>query len=106
MRFVENDLDPAIVTRVTNERTFWRDAMSTGRAVSEEKERVTMSLWLDMLGAEIRFVDTRSFGRTRIAEAGRGQPETLVFLHGIGGHPAAHAQNHTSLADRFHPLAH
>jgi hypothetical protein len=35
MRFVENDLDPAIVTRVTNERTFWRDAMSTGRAVAE-----------------------------------------------------------------------
>jgi len=28
-----------------------------------------MSLWLDMLGAEIRFVDTPSFGRTRIAEA-------------------------------------
>jgi HOMODA hydrolase len=29
-----------------------------------------MSIWLDMLGAEIRFVNTKSFGRVRIAEAG------------------------------------
>ena len=64
-----------------------------------------MSLWLDMLGAEIRFVDTRSFGPTRIAEAGRGNGETLLFLHGIGGHLEAYAKNVVPLADRFHVVA-
>jgi hypothetical protein len=48
---------------------------------------------VDILGAEVRFVDTKSFGRTRIAEAGRGDRETLVFLHGIGGHLEAYSRN-------------
>ncbi|MGH7802928.1 MAG: alpha/beta fold hydrolase, partial [Candidatus Binatia bacterium] len=64
-----------------------------------------MSLWLDMLGSEIRFVDTKSFGRTRIAEAGRGKHETLVFLHGIGGHLEAYSKNIVPLADEFHVVA-
>lgn len=63
-----------------------------------------MSLWLDMLGAEIRFVDTPSFGRIRIAEAGRGK-EPLLFLHGIGGHLEAYAKNVLPLSDRFHTIA-
>ncbi|MBI2964315.1 MAG: alpha/beta hydrolase [Deltaproteobacteria bacterium] len=63
-----------------------------------------MSLWLDLLGAEIRFVDTASFGRIRVAEAGRGQ-EPLLFLHGIGGHLEAYAKNVVPLSDRFHTLA-
>ena len=64
-----------------------------------------MSLWLDMLGSEIRFVDTKSFGRTRIAEAGRGNSELLVFLHGIGGHLEAYSKNIVPLSDRFHVVA-
>jgi pimeloyl-ACP methyl ester carboxylesterase len=64
-----------------------------------------MSLWLDMLGAEIRFVETKRFGRTRIAEAGRGNAETLLFLHGIGGHLEAYAKNIVPLSDRFHVVA-
>jgi HOMODA hydrolase len=63
-----------------------------------------MSLWLDLLGAEIRFVDTRSFGRVRIAEAGRGK-EPLLFLHGIGGHLEAYAKNVVPLAGDFHTIA-
>jgi HOMODA hydrolase len=63
-----------------------------------------MSLWLDLLGAEIRFVDTPSFGRVRIAEAGRGK-EPLLFLHGIGGHLEAYAKNVVPLAGDFHTIA-
>jgi HOMODA hydrolase len=63
-----------------------------------------MSLWLDFLGAEIRYVDTPAFGRTRIAEAGRGG-EPLLFLHGIGGHMEAYAKNVVPLCDRFHTIA-
>jgi HOMODA hydrolase len=64
-----------------------------------------MSLWLDMLGAEVRFIDTKSFGRTRIAEAGRGNRETLLFLHGIGGHLEAYSKNVVPLSDAFHVVA-
>jgi HOMODA hydrolase len=63
-----------------------------------------MSLWLDLLGAEIRFVDTPTFGKIRVAEAGRGN-EPLIFLHGIGGHLEAYAKNVVPLADRFHTVA-
>jgi HOMODA hydrolase len=63
-----------------------------------------MSLWLDLLGAEVRFVETPSFGRARIAEAGRGK-EPLLFLHGIGGHLEAYAKNVVPLSDRFHVIA-
>jgi len=64
-----------------------------------------MSLWLDMLGAEIRFVPTRSFGTIRIAEAGKGNAETILFQHGINGHLEAYAKNIVPLAQHFHVVA-
>ena len=64
-----------------------------------------MSVWFDMLGAEVRFVNTKSFGRVRVAEAGRGKPETLVLLHGIGGHLEAYSKNVVPLAEHFHVVA-
>lgn len=64
-----------------------------------------MSLWLDFLGAEIRHVDTPSFGQVRVAEAGRGNAEALFLMHGIGGHIEAYARNVVALADRFHVIA-
>lgn len=64
-----------------------------------------MSLWLDFMGAEIRWVETPGFGRTRIAEAGRGNPETLFLMHGIGGHLEAYAKNVVALSRRFHVVA-
>ena len=65
-----------------------------------------MSIWIVMLGAEVRFVNTKSFGRVRIAEAGQGKSaETLVLLHGIGGHLEAYSKNIVPLADRFHVVA-
>ena len=64
-----------------------------------------MSLWLDMLGATVRFVDTKSFGGTRIAEAGTQNDQTVIFMHGIGGHLEAYAKNIVTLSDRFHTVA-
>lgn len=64
-----------------------------------------MSLWLDMLGAEVRFVQTRSFGAIRIAEAGKGNAETIIFQHGINGHFEAYAKNLIPLSKHFHVVA-
>ena len=64
-----------------------------------------MSLWLDMIGATVRTVTTKSFGATRIAEAGIEHAETVVFMHGIGGHMEAYAKNIVALSERFHTIA-
>ncbi|HUD42512.1 MAG TPA: alpha/beta fold hydrolase [Dokdonella sp.] len=64
-----------------------------------------MSLWQDMLGTEIRFVQTPSFGRIRIAEAGRGNGDTILFQHGLNGHLEAYAKNIVPLSKDFHVVA-
>jgi len=64
-----------------------------------------MTLWLDMLGTEIRQVVTPTYGSTRVAETGWGNDQTIVFMHGIGGHLEAYARNLIPLSDRFHTLA-
>nr|UII03340.1 meta-cleavage product hydrolase [Paraburkholderia sp.] len=64
-----------------------------------------MSQWLDFLGAEVRFVDTPSFGRVRIVEAGRNNSEALFLMHGIGGHLEAYAKTVVPLSGRFHVVA-
>ena len=64
-----------------------------------------MSLWLDLLGTEIRFVETPTYGRIRIAEAGRRDAETILFQHGLNGHLEAYAKNLMALAERFHVVA-
>jgi pimeloyl-ACP methyl ester carboxylesterase len=64
-----------------------------------------MSLWLDFLGTEIRIIDTPTYGRIRIAEAGRGHKETIVFQHGLNGHLEAYAKNLVALSENFHVIA-
>ena len=64
-----------------------------------------MSLWIDMLGTTVRFVETKSFGRVRIAEAGVDNRDTVIFMHGIGGHLEAYAKNIAALADQYHTIA-
>ncbi|RUT76974.1 alpha/beta hydrolase [Marinobacter sp. NP-6] len=64
-----------------------------------------MSLWLDMLGAEIRFVTTPNYGEIRIAEAGKGNSDIIVFQHGINGHLEAYAKNIMALSEDFHVIA-
>ena len=64
-----------------------------------------MSIWIDFFGAEIRYVDTPSFGRTRIAEAGKGNAESQLLMHGIGGHVEAYSKNVVALGKHFHVIA-
>lgn len=64
-----------------------------------------MSLWLDFFGAEIRYVTTPTYGRIRIAEAGRGNTEVILLQHGLNGHLEAYAKNLLALAEKFHVIA-
>jgi pimeloyl-ACP methyl ester carboxylesterase len=64
-----------------------------------------MSLWLDFLGTEVRYVETSTYGRIRIAEAGRGHKETILFQHGLNGHLEAYAKNLVALSETFHVVA-
>jgi HOMODA hydrolase len=64
-----------------------------------------MSLWLDMIGTTVRTVTTKSFGATRIAEAGMEHPHTVLLMHGIGGHMEAYAKNIMALSEHFHTIA-
>lgn len=60
------------------------------------------SVWVDLLGAEVRFYDAAGI-RTRCIEAGDGPP--LIFLHGVGGHAEAFSRNVVPLSDRFRVIA-
>ena len=60
------------------------------------------SMWVEMLGSEIKFVGTRY--RTRIAEAGKENPETLVLVHGGGGHLETFTYNMMPLSKHFHVI--
>lgn len=64
-----------------------------------------MSLWLDMIGTEIRYVQTPSYGRIRVAEAGPKDAPAILFQHGIGGHLEAYCKNLVPLSDQFRTLA-
>jgi len=64
-----------------------------------------MSLWLDLLGATVRHVETPTFGRVRVVEAGMGRPEPLLLMHGIGGHLEAYAKNVLALSADYHVVA-
>lgn len=64
-----------------------------------------MSLWLDFLGVEIRYVKTRNFGAVRVAEAGAHNERTIIFQHGINGHFEAYAKNLIPLSKHFHVIA-
>jgi pimeloyl-ACP methyl ester carboxylesterase len=59
------------------------------------------SIWMDLLGCEVRYRGNRY--RTRTIEAGSGP--TLVMLHGVGGHAEAFARNVKRLSEHFHVLA-
>jgi pimeloyl-ACP methyl ester carboxylesterase len=64
-----------------------------------------VTIWLDFFGTEIRYIETPEFGRVRIAEAGRGRPQALMLMHGIGGHLEAYSRNVVALAEKFHTVA-
>jgi len=60
-----------------------------------------MSIWLDLLGAEVRYRGKQY--RTRCIEAGSG--DTLILVHGVGGHAEAYSRNVMRLARDFHVVA-
>lgn len=64
-----------------------------------------MSLWLDFMGAEVRYIQTPTYGKVRVAEAGDPANPPLLFLHGIGGHLEAYCKNLVALSDEFHVIA-
>jgi len=60
------------------------------------------TLWTQMLGAEVRFLDIDGI-RTRVIVAGEGP--ALVFLHGSGGHSEAYAHNIVPLSKSLKVIA-
>ncbi|HXF34741.1 MAG TPA: alpha/beta hydrolase [Candidatus Acidoferrales bacterium] len=64
-----------------------------------------MSLWPELSGGQFRVHYVwAGTTRTRVLEAGSG-PETLIFLHGAGGHLEAYQRNILSHAEHFRVFA-
>lgn len=64
-----------------------------------------MTFWQDFLGCETRYVETASYGRIRVAEAGPPNAPPILFQHGLGGHLEAYAKNLVPLSDQFRCIA-
>ena len=60
------------------------------------------SLWVGLLGATVRVVAGARY-RTRVIEAGSGDP--LILVHGVGGSAEMFGRNIMSLARDFHVYA-
>lgn len=65
-----------------------------------------MSMWLHLVSIAYRLGYVNAGGiRTRFFEAGSGNPEAVVFLHGSGGYLEAYSRNVAAHAGRFHVFA-
>jgi pimeloyl-ACP methyl ester carboxylesterase len=62
---------------------------------------MTSSIWVDLMGAQVRYLGKRF--RTRVIEAGEGPP--LVLIHGVGGHAEAWSRNVVRLGRSFRVMA-
>src|SRR5438132_11714717 len=60
------------------------------------------SLWLDLLGAQVRLVHGATY-KHRVIEAGSGDP--LILVHGVGSSAELFAHNVVPLAQHFHVYA-
>lgn len=61
------------------------------------------SIWLSLLGAEVRFYNAAGIPTRAIEYGSGGTP--LVMLHGVGGHAEAFARNVVPLGESFRTLA-
>lgn len=63
-----------------------------------------VGIWSEMVGVPLKqyYIDANGI-RTRVLEAGEGQP--LVFVHGTGGHLEAYARNFRRLSENFRVIA-
>lgn len=59
------------------------------------------TIWVDLLGAEVRYRGNAY--RTRTIEAGSGTP--LILMHGIGGHAEAYSRNLVRLGTQHRVVA-
>ena len=59
------------------------------------------SIWVDLMGAEVRYYQGRY--KTRVIEAGSGEP--LVLIHGVGGHAEAYSRNIMRLSQQYRVMA-
>jgi pimeloyl-ACP methyl ester carboxylesterase len=60
-----------------------------------------MTIWVDLLGAQTHYLGNEF--RTRVIEAGDGEP--LVLIHGVGGHAEAYAKNVLRLGERYRAMS-
>src|SRR5688572_13236769 len=60
------------------------------------------SIYVELVGAQIRYVQGKKY-RTRVIEAGEGEP--LILIHGTGGSAEAWFRNVMPLAQHFHVCA-
>jgi pimeloyl-ACP methyl ester carboxylesterase len=61
------------------------------------------SIWVELLGAEVKLIQGPRF-RSRILEAGREHPETLILTHPGGGHVESFAYNIVPLGQHIHTV--
>jgi pimeloyl-ACP methyl ester carboxylesterase len=61
------------------------------------------TLWLDLLGAQVRYRG-RKF-QTRTIETGTHNAKKLILIHGVGGHAEAYARNMHRLGEHYHAIA-
>lgn len=61
------------------------------------------TLWLELLGAEVRYRGRRF--KTRTIEVGAQNPQKLILIHGVGGHAEAYSRNLQRLGERYHAIA-
>ena len=61
------------------------------------------TIWLDLLGAEVRYRG-RDF-KTRTIETGGQNADKLILIHGVGGHAEAYARNMQRLGKTHHAIA-
>ena len=65
-------------------------------------EKDFASIYIELLGSQIRYVQGKKY-RTRVIEAGEGEP--LVLIHGVGGSAEAWFRNIMPLSKHFHVMA-
>lgn len=64
-----------------------------------------VAIWSQLVGLPLRqyYLDVDGI-RTRVMEAGEGD-QTLIFVHGTGGHLEAYSRNFAGLAEEFRVIA-
>ena len=71
--------------------SMWGHQAPRRAGTGQGEDRAVSTLWLDMLGAEVRYRG-RKF-KTRTIEAGEHNPNKLILIHGVGGHAEAYSRN-------------